>query len=144
MLSRRGAPSWVPSPPCPWYLAQDPRHQSTDDTRECLRKTENSLEFRSHIPDAGNTAAHSGFENGPGGAAAPAGMSTLSPPGLSDAGPEALSSAGQRADSQSQLPHPPAVVPHTHRHERQMPLKTRSESVSTIAGGVGESHANQH
>lgn len=52
----------------------------------------------------------------------------LSPPGSSDAGPEVLSSAGQQAGSQSPVLHPPAMVWHTHPHDRQIPLKTRSES----------------
>lgn len=140
-------PSWAPSPPYPWYLAQDPRHQGT---WECLRETENSLESKSHVPVTGSLCSYRPGTHRPPLAlrTAPMGLRPLwaclqlSPPGSSDAGPEVLGSAGQRADSQSQLLHPPARVPHTHRHDRQMPLKTRSESGALcqlqLEGAAGE------
>lgn len=78
--------------PFPWCLAQDLRHQSSGGTWQCVRKTEklpgvpetHPCLWQLRKPRAGHTAAGAGFENGPGGAAAPAGVSTA-PPGSSNA-----------------------------------------------------------
>lgn len=138
---------------------ETPKHRRT---WECWKKTENSLESKSHIPVTGSVCSYRPGTHQPTLALRmalkelqPLGACLqLSPPGSSDAGPEVLSSAGQWADSQSQLLQLPAMVPHIHLHDHQMPLKTRSESgvlcqlqlVGQREGGegAGRSLANQH
>lgn len=68
----------------PCHLAQDLRHQSTEGTRECLSQTgklpgvQGAHPGHRQLPqlNSWHLSVDSGSENGPGGAAAPAGVST--------------------------------------------------------------------